>query len=89
MDRDVSSVAVQTPRCVLCRRPVRGDAEGVLFGGFGRPMFVACHAHVPLIRAGASTLRRTVAAGVQTLVQRKLPNLWKFFTEVRKNRGQP
>lgn len=78
--------AVQNSHCVICGVHVRGDAEGVLFGGFGRPLFVACHAHVPIIRRGAQTLRRAVATGVETFVQRKLPNLWKFLVAAKKTR---
>jgi hypothetical protein len=69
--------------CVVCRQSVTGPSDGVLFGALGRPLFVTCLAHAPVVRAGAATAVATALAGLNTLIDRKLPTLGKVIREVR------
>lgn len=73
-------------RCAVCRRPVAGAVDGVMFGALGRPLFITCHDHAPVVRAGSKTLMRMASAGVNEFIDRKMPLLGKILREVRAQR---
>lgn len=74
--------------CAICKRPVHGPQDGVLFGAAGRPLFITCNEHAPVVRAGSRTLMRMATAGINQLIDRKMPTLGKILREVRAQRDK-
>lgn len=74
-------------RCVLCRAPVYGQLDGVLFGARGRGLFVACHAHAPMVKSalygGATFAKRALV----TFAEKRFPILSRVVREALEARA--
>ncbi len=76
------------PRCPVCRREVRGDADGVAFGAGGKFLFAACHEHAPFVRAGVRVASRAAWAGLVAFVERRFPALYDLIDEAVERRRE-
>lgn len=80
----MSELPVTTHKCVVCRAEVSGPTDGFAFGAQGRLLFVTCHEHAPVVRAGLVSARKLAIKGLERLIERKAPTFWGLLQQFRK-----
>lgn len=70
---------------MVCRCPVYGRLDGVLFGAAGRGLFYACHAHAPIVKGGIAGGARFMRGVVGSYAQRRFPVLTRLLREALAN----
>lgn len=77
---------MKPPVCILCRTPVRGDAEGVAFVFRGKPLFFACHKHAPMVQDMMTNAGLAARSSLEQIVRRRFPLLAGVFEELQSAR---